>query len=249
MPMTAKRTLPKWMKKKTTYKKSKSSLYTNQNKSSVTKTSVAAKTRSLGNGYFKTHLGGFPQRYTQSLRYATVGSGSLAGGNYAEATVIVMNGAYDPDAALGGGQPGGFAKLMAVYTKCYVRSSKMTVVINNTTNGSPLPQQWGITLSTLTSAMNYLTATQSGMVVEKSLGFNPDQITLTQSVDCGKFFSVDDLLDGSTQYCCTASGNPTQLIAGHLWLYSNYAAGSTGYFAYTVTVDFDCIFADPQPFT
>lgn len=242
-----KRTKPNWMKRTTT-KRVRNNILSNQNKGTVVRTSVAARSKTLSPSYFKTHLGGFPQRMTQTLRYATLSNGSLLGGVYTEPTVIVLNGIYDPDAALGGGQPAGYAKLMAVYTKCFVRAAKMTVQITNTTNGNLLPIQVGITLSTFSTAMTYATAAQYGMVTQKVVGINPDNVYLNQSVDCNKFFAVDDLLD-NTAYNCTVSANPAQIVCGHLWMYGNYSGVSTASFAYTLTVDFDCIFTDPQPFT
>jgi len=251
-PARRKRIAPTYLgasKKKYTKKQT---VAASQNRSTTKNVSIASYAPSLRSNWFKTHIGGFPQRMKETIRYAYSNSSSVAFSTYAEPIVMVMNGTYDPDAALGGGQPAAFTKLMAVYTKCYVKAAKITVKY------TPLPQTnnvvdsipWlvGITITTNgTSLGGYQNAIQGGLVTWHQVMQSPDTITLTQSVDIGKFLSVDDIMDGSSFYNTNAA-NPTQIVVAHGWVY-NLSGGTSGYMQYSLTVDFECIFADPTLIT
>jgi hypothetical protein len=226
-------------------------LYRNLTKSTVAKSNVSSVARTLRPGYLKSHTAGFPQRYTETIRAFYPFVSSIATNTFQEDSVVVMNGAYAPITAGGGGnQPTAFAKLVAVYTKVFVKSAKVTVVVcANPTNSNSLPTIHGMTISTNLAALSGLpNATQSGLCTFKQLGISPDTLTLTLSLDIGKFFSIDDLLD-NTLYACTSGANPTTLVYAHIWAASNFSGGTPNFYSYTVQVDYNVICTDPLPLT
>lgn len=210
--------------------------------------SIAARTPSFKRNFFKSHMGGFPPRYTETLRYNTWSSGNVVVGTntYTEPMVLVVNGPYDPEYSLGGGQPAAFAKLMAIYTKCYVKSAKITATVVNTL-GVDAGLQVGLTLTTFGSSIGDPNkASTCGFVDRQFLYHHPDTCVLTQTVDIGKFLSRN-VMDGSDTFA-TVGANPIQLVCAHLWAYCASTTVS-GSLQWNIILDMDCVFADPQPFT
>lgn len=238
-------------KTKRSFKRSKASPATAAYaKRNVRNQSVAARSLSLRPGYFRSHISGFPQRYVETLRWSYFASGTAGAGVYLEPLVIRANSPYDPDVAIGGSQPAAYSKLIAVYTKCYTKACRISVRITNVSGGGGAglqPLEAGLVLTTAGTALPSLTgAIQGGLCVHKNICVNPDQVYLTQSVDMSKFFSVGDIMDGSSYYC-TAASNAAQEVFAHLFLY-NQGAG-TAYYSYNIDVDYECVFADPTVIT
>jgi len=222
----------------------------NQNTKSIRNVNIASRAKSLKKGYFKSHAAGFPQRFTETVRSVkSVAEASLASNTYFEEPII-LNGTFAPGTGVSLPQPAGFVKLMAVYTKCYVRSAKITVITTNSTNGvagttTKAPLLCGITISTNGNTLTfYNVAIDCGLETHKVAAANPDTVTNVITVDIGKFLSVDDIMDGPDFYN-TAAANPNQIVVGHVWFYNAGATAVT--YIHNVQVDFDCIFADPLP--
>jgi hypothetical protein len=171
---------------------------------------------------------------------------------YTETAVQILNGPYDPDAALGGLSAAGFAKYMALYSKCFVLGAKVRVkgvLTGAGYNGPPLSAVLvGYTITTNTSSLTSTTnAIQAGLCSYQLVNVNPDRFEFNLSIDVAKFVDKPDLLDDN-QFFCTSSANPAQVIAGHLWYLCPAAAGATT-INYIVEVEMDCVFTDPIPFT
>lgn len=241
---SAKRTAAKSTQKKKRVKRT--TLYASQNRSTVRGIDIRARGVMFRPSYFKTHTGGYPQRWTETLRQAWYGgTGAIAANAFTNFLTIASNNPYLPYAAATN-NPGGWAKLMTVYTKCCVRAAKVTITFTNvdaaTTN---VPVIAGITSSTTpTTFASFPVAAGCGLTTFRQFQNNPDTVTLTQSHDVGKMVSVDDLLDGS-QWYCTAVASPSQMTYFQVWVQN--AAGVASYVDYHVILDVECIFFDPLP--
>lgn len=210
--------------------------------------STKTKSKSLKKKWFKYHISAFPQHEFETIRYtyAPTVNQSLLTTVYAELP-IVMNGPFDPDATAG--QPAGWSKLMAVYTKCFVRAAKIRVDFQNVINGGVYANLMvGITITTnSTTLASVAGATQPGLEVHAPLGNAVDTKTLEIDVDIRKFLGIKNGQDGSTSFCCTTASNPAQIVVAHVWFYNSY--GATALYNFCATVDFDCDFFDPVPVT
>lgn len=212
--------------------------------------SIASRARTIRPGYFKTHMGGFPQRFPETLRWAYASNAPYAvvAGTYQEVGVVLANSAYRPCAGLAATSAAGFAKWMAVYTKCYVKSARITVaVVNQFTVANAIQPSitFGITGTTNSTTLgSYVQAIETGLVDSKMLGTGNDTGKVSWTVDIGKFLSRDDVTDTSDLYC-QAAADPAQLVTGHLWFYNNSATNANTNL--NITVDLECIFVDPLP--
>jgi hypothetical protein len=202
--------------------------------------------------YFKYHITAFPQHEYETIRWTYFPSNqTLATGTYAELPLFI-NGPYDPDGSATATQPAGWGKLMAVYTKCFVRSAKVRVLFQNL----PVAAQGysranlivGITITTNdTSLASVAGAVNPGLVEYTSLVGDPDQKVVEIDCDIKKFLGIQSGIDAAGNYACTTSSNPTQLVVAHVWLYNG--ASFTAAYNFCISVDFDCDFYDPLPVT
>jgi len=212
-------------------------------------TSTKSKNRTLKKNYFKHHITAFPQHMTETIRYAfATTTQSLAASTYAEQPII-LNGPYEPDAALTATQPAGFAKMMAVYTKCAVKAAKITITFQQANNGGVYGNLMvGCTITTnATSLGTFAGAVDPGLVSYAGLSGSPRTRVITMDCDIQKFLGVNNLKDAAGDYACTVSANPNQIVVAHIWLYNQY--GATTLYNFAVVVDFVCDFYDPVPVT
>lgn len=201
--------------------------------------------------FLRNHLGGVPQRMHVTLPWLVATGTSTVAQTYTEQAVTILNGAYDPDNALGGTQPFGFAKLMQFYSKCFVLGArvKVTGVISGSGfEGPPTGTMvLGCVITTNTNALSGIDlAMGAGLSQHQYVGINPDRFSFDLSVDIAKFVDKPNLLD-DPQWFSTVSANPSQVIVNHFWYYSNSVL-TTNVISYTLEVEMDCVFTDPVPF-
>lgn len=208
--------------------------------------STKTKSRSLKKNYFKYHISAFPQHQYETIRFTSVtGTTALLANTYYEYP-FVLNGVYDPDGGLSADQPAGFAKLMQVYTKCFVRAAKIRVTCFPVVAASYQPLVFGVTVTTNSTTLGSMRgAIQPGLNTYTGAMSEPKVIEL--DVDMRKFLGIKDGTDGQGAYNCTSAANPSQVVVGHVWV--NNVGAVTMNWAWTVTVDFDCDFYDPVPVT
>jgi len=216
-----------------------------KNKANVSVTSV-----SIPRNYLTTHAAGVQQNIRRTLSWSYYNTVTVSNNTYVEQLVVVLNSPYDPDSALGGTSATGFAKYMALYSKCFSLAARMHVkVVGLTTqvlSDSHIPVLTGLTITTnSTSLGNPISAIQAGLCVHDLFKSSPDRTTLTNSVDVGKFMDIKFPLNDGNLFC-TSSSNPNQLLFGHFWTFG--ISGST-VVSYIVDVEFDCVFTDPIPFS
>lgn len=212
----------------------------------IGRTSIAPRNPHFKPGYFKSHLPGVPQKFSETLRwFVQPAQYTVAASTYANPYQIVMNGAFDPDLTLGATQPAAFAKLMALYTKCCVKSCKITVdVTSEPLAGVYRPIVWGIAVSTTTGTApaTLVQAITGGPNTYKLLFSNPDTQRQTISVDMARYLQVDDLFD-NPDYSSTVAANPAQVVIGNIFF--DNATAASGFISAKIQVDFECTFYDP----
>jgi hypothetical protein len=201
--------------------------------------------------YSANHVLGVAQSLRRTLGWAVGGAASVAAG-YAEQAVVLLNSPYDPDAALGGASAGGFAKYMALYSKCFTISARIRIRLSAAGVGNvgvaTSAVTVGMTITTNTTSLgSAVAAVQAGLVNYELMNINPDRVELNNAVDIAKFVDKPDILD-DPQFFCTAAANPAQLICLHFWT-NNQSVVATSTVQYLIEVEYDVIFTDPIPFT
>lgn len=171
---------------------------------------------------------------------------------FAELATIILNSPFDPDNALGGISARGYAKLMALYSKCFTIGATIKVQILGGDNPGLLAdnvvQMAGVTITTNTTALTSLVQAQElGYTEHQFLGLSPDHHEFNLRLDVADFLNKPDVLDDA-QLFCTSSANPAQLIVAHIWI-SNLAAATSGGVAWNANVNYEVVFTDPIPFT
>jgi len=202
--------------------------------------------------FLASHVAGVQPSIRRTLAWNGTSSTTVTSGVYTEAQVVLLNSPFDPDVALGGVSASGFAKYMALYSKCFVIAARVKVKFalgGSSVEGIPTGAQIvGATITTSTASIgNLFTAIDAGLSDYQVHNVNPDRGELNLSVDVAKFVDKPDLLD-DPQFFCTSAANPSQLIALHTWCFGMTPLSSTQ-FGYLIEVNYDCIFTDPIPFT
>jgi hypothetical protein len=202
--------------------------------------------------YLKENFGGITPSIRRTLVWHEQTGGALPSNSYKEFAVIVLNSPYDPDNAVGGTSAQGFAKYMAFYSKCFVLGARIKVkgVRAQALNAGPAVGSvvCGLTVTTNNTSLGAVDAAiQDGLCDYQFCGANPDRTHAEIGVDIAKFVDKPDLLDDS-QFFCTSSSNPSQLVCAHIWAL-NISASTTEVWNQSIEVEFDCVFTDPIPFS
>lgn len=213
-------------------------------------TSIRSKVPMVAPNFMKFHLAAVPNRQRHNLRWAYHGSISAAANSYTELAVVVLNGAYQPCAALSATSPSGFAKLMSdFYTKAVVMNAGLVVTVCN----DIIPQAatvvqpsilFGSSVTTNSTTLSTAQqAIQNGHSCYKSC---PQGVvsTLSHPIDIGKFLGVKDLISG-TDYNCTSAANPSQVVDSHVWA-DNRSSTLACVLDVTIVLTLDVIFYDPN---
>jgi hypothetical protein len=210
-------------------------------RSNTTPTDVTRSSFVPPRNWLSSHIGGFPQSQRDTLNWVAKGALNNMGSIYAE-NVVILNGPYDPDAALGGLSAAGFAKYMAIYTKCFVLGVRYRLNFTNVSIGAATIV--GGTVTTNTSSLTTdVNAIQSGLCEYSLCYTSPDSRRFDSSLDIAKFIDKPDLLD-DPQFFCTPSANPSQVVCLHIWS-QNQNSVTQQFVDYVVEVSFDCVFTDP----
>lgn len=136
-----------------------------------------------------------PERVLTKLRYCTEGIVQAASIKQIEDIVIRGNSVFDPEAAVGGGQPLGLDQITPLYGAYRVHASKVKfTVCNNSTaamNFCVLPTKES------TSFLNYLDACEQPHAKAKSISAKGghDMGTLTNKQMCKKILGLKELDD------------------------------------------------------
>jgi hypothetical protein len=202
--------------------------------------------------FISTNIAGVAPSIRRTLSWVTQSFATLTAGLYSEPVVVVMNSPFDPDNAVGGTSAQGFAKYMALYSKCFTLQSRIRIryaLAGITASGGP-PTSSGIIGCTITtnntSLSSVANAIEQGLCDYHVHNVNPDSNSLELGVNISKFVNKPDLLD-DPQFFCTASANPSQLICAHFW--GNPTLATNISMTYVIEVEFDAVFTDPIPFT
>jgi len=212
--------------------------------------SIRSSSRAITPSYMKYHLAAVPNRQRHSLRWAYHGTANVAASTYSELGVVIMNGAYQPCAALSATSPSGFFKLMAdFYTKAVVMNASIAVTMcNNTIPQAALTVQPSVLFGTSVTTNSTTLSTsqqaiQNGDSTYKAI-VQGQQASTYQAIDIGKFLGVTDLEVG-VDYNCTSAANPSQVVDAHVWA-DNKSAATAVNVDFTIVLTMDVIFYDPN---
>lgn len=237
---------PKRNKSTTTTTKKPRSTTTSKTGYKKSSSSVAAKSFTLSRNYFKTHVGGAPQKFNTTLRFNWVSYFTNTYSTYQEPFVAYMNSAYQPLSGTTTNYAAGYGKYITMYSKCVVKNAKIKFSVANQAGATNVLFA-GVTITTNTTSLGSMNlAITDGLVSWGSIAGSPDTKSFVLSVDCAKFFGVDDLIDGS-QFYTTNGAQPSQYMIAHPWFYNQNGVGFNIQTQYNVTIDFDCTFYDPYP--
>jgi hypothetical protein len=210
--------------------------------------SVASNYRSLTRNYFKTHIAGAPQTFNQTLRFNWVSYFTNTYSTYQEPFIAYMNSAYQPLTGTTTNYAAGYGKYIGMYSKCVVKAAKIKFTVANQA-GAENVLFAGVTITTNTTSLGSMNlAITDGLCSWGTIIGSPDSKSFVLSIDCKKYFGVDDLMDGS-QFYSTNAGQPAQYIIAHPWFYNQNGITSNIQVQYNVTIDFECCFYDPYPIT
>lgn len=205
----------------------------------------------ISRNFMTTHITGVAQTSRQTLAWYVAGglnNGVL--GSYLEAGSIVMNGPFEPCAALSINPATGYAKQMQFYTKCFVLGARINVTFTNDLSTGATPPvalvNVGLTITTsVTPLVSEVVATTAGLCQFGPLGSSPDTRKFTETIDTGKFLNKPIVLD-DPQLFGTGSSLPSQLIVAHPWMVNKASVPTACFF--TIQLVMDCVFTDPTPF-
>lgn len=222
-------------------------------KSSTRNRSGIVGSSSIPRNYMSTHIAGVAPHVRRTLSWTyNYGNALTGGGVYTEYVAITLNGPYDPDVAIGGLSAAGFAKYMALYSKCFVLSAravtKFALSGASYSAGNPAMTIVGQTISTFSSSLgSTVAAVNAGLVDYVVINQHPDSGVLRSAVNVARFVDKPDILD-DPEFYCTSGSNSTQVIVLHVWAVvpSGIVAG---YLNSIINVEFDCVFTDPIPFS
>lgn len=221
----------------------------NANAKKTRAVSIRPNSRFLSRSYLNYHLGGIAQHQRVPLVWAfPIVATTIAALTFTDLQVVTLNGAYQPCAGLSATSPGEFAKLMAIFTKCYVINAKVTYRITSvSTNTNATQDPIIIAISSIQTGAGALTtyqqATQGGLV-KTAVTTNGNTAYITQTCDIAKYMGMASAtLVGDTEYACTSGANPSQIVCSHLCL--NNLTNASAVYAGDVQVVLDCMFTDP----
>lgn len=183
---------------------------------------------------------GIAQSTRQTLALSLPGSLSSVAGAYAENTFF-LNSAYNS-----GTSAQGYAKWIAFYRTCFVLGARIVV---RGVQSTAVPTQLVVGLVVTTNTNSLVSAGRAvatGMSQYHTINTNPDRFMLTQKVNVARYLHKKKIVDDTTLQS-TASSDPSNTIIAHLFTQGLTGANST--VQYQFVLEFDCLFADPVPFT
>lgn len=200
-------------------------------------------------------LSQFPKSMRVKLKYQVAFAGSIPAGSTPAQYFWRANSVFDPDAAIGGGQPTGFTQWSNFYEKYTVVKSNCRLRLldkdTGTSGTGTVTGLWGVALrdttTTLTSIRQVTEDDQS-----KYSGYDSwhAAATVTQYFDASKHFGVNNILDNSQLQGTTGAtlgSNPTDQAYFVTWAIQSPDAGATAQpFLWDVLLTYDVIFTDPR---
>jgi len=198
-------------------------------------------------------LSAVPQEFKTTLTWAGIETPqSVAAGAFADAFIIRLNSPYDPNDAFGGASATGYAKLIAMYGKCFVRGIRMNarfLSVSATTGGAAIASVvFGVTINTNNTALTTVpAAVGNGLTTYDLIGQSPDNAHFQRTLDIGRFLDVPDILSNTSLFS-TSAANPSNIVYAHCWV-QNMVGSTSAYYNIVVDVEFECTFTDPIPFT
>lgn len=200
-------------------------------------------------------LSQFPKSMRVKLKYQVAFAGSIPAGSSPQQYFWRANSVFDPDAAVGGGQPTGFTQWSNFYEKyTVVKSSCQLRLLDKDTGTSTtgtVTGLWGVALRDSTTTLTSIRqVTEDDQSTYSGYDSWHAAAKLTQNFDAAKHFGVKNLLDNTQLQGTTGSlsgSNPVDQAYFVTWAIQSPDAGATAQpFLWDVLLTYDVIFTDPR---
>lgn len=197
----------------------------------------------------------FPKTMRVKLKYQVAFAGSIPAGNTPAQYFWRANSVFDPDAAIGGGQPTGFTQWSNFYEKYTVVKSTCQLRLldkdTGTSTTGTVTGLWGVALRDSTGALTSLRqVTEDDNSVYSGYDSWHAAAKLKMGFDAAKHFGVKNLLDNNQLQGLTGAtlgSNPTEQAYFVTWAVQSPDAGATAQpFLWDVLLTYDVIFTDPR---
>lgn len=190
---------------------------------------------------------GMPIARFATLRYVTSITQNLTLGSM-NTLQYALNNLYDPEVAVGGHQPRGFDQWSAIFQKYLVYGCKITVTLT-TPAAATDALAWGM----YPSDMGATPLSSPTGIMEQKLGpwrqtDNQRKISSCKMYwSAKKWFNVKNLRDQADNYGAYCTTSPINAPTVQLWarMYDS-ASPNAVVVAFTVLIDYFCMFSDPQ---
>lgn len=188
----------------------------------------------------------FGYRVRKTLNYYSSGVVISGASGSANAQVFSINGLFDPDITGSGGQPMSFDQAMSFFNHYTVHSARIRCTLAN--DSASLRATAGLFVSgsaTVTTSVETLLENGDGAVqMLEFAGAMGSSCSFTRKVNCGRFQSVDDVMDDPNMRGDSAS-NPTEQMYFHLVVFNNTTA-ATVQCEYNAIIEYDATFHEPR---
>lgn len=170
----------------------------------------------------------------------------ISGASAAGAQVFSANGLFDPDITGTGGQPMSFDQAMIFFNHYTVHNARIRVTFAS--DSTTLRASVGLFVSgssTVTTSIEQLLENGDGAVQQlEYAGTMGSSATFTRSINCGRFQSVDDVMDDPNMRGDSAS-NPAEQMYFHLIVYNATTAAAVQT-EYQAIIEYDATFHEPR---
>jgi len=197
----------------------------------------------------------FPKSMRVKLKYQVSFNGSIPGGVAPQQYFWRANSVFDPDAALGGGQPTGFTQWSNFYEKYTVVKSNCRLRLldkdTGTTTTGTVTGLYGVALRDQTTPLTSIRqVTEDSQSTYSGYDSYHAAASLTQYFDASKHFGVNNILDNNQLQGTTGAtlgSNPIENAYFVTWAVQSPDSSATAQaFLWDVLITYDVIFTDPR---
>jgi len=189
----------------------------------------------------------FPQKKRVSLVYVENLSNTPSITGAANGTTFRLNGPYDPNLTGAGHQPMAWDQWTPFYNKYTVLSAKIHVQAASI-DGQIKAGYVGVVpySQLLTSSTDVPTLMEEGDAVYSIIPGDSSAVSISRSVDIGKYFAITNPLEDDTLQAPTTS-LPSRSLQAYVWTaVAQGTATAGGLITITVRITYDVMFTEPK---
>lgn len=189
----------------------------------------------------------FPQKKRVTLTYVENISNTPSVTGAANGTTFRLNGPYDPNLTGAGHQPMAWDQWTPFYNKYTVLSAKIHVQAASI-DGQIKAGYVGVVpySQLLTSSTDVPSLMEEGDAVYGLIPGDSSAVSISRSIDMGKYFSITNPLEDDTLQAPTTS-LPSRTLQAYVW--TAVAAGTAtagGLITISVRITYDVVFTEPK---